>query len=72
MDGITEFTPDFFDEASKAWRANKISIGEGSYRYKRNAFIPVVEVSRKPIVRKPIKKVLRRSPRLLAKKRAAK
>lgn len=37
--GIEEFTPAFFDASSAAWRANKIPIGEGSFRYKRDAFI---------------------------------
>jgi len=27
-----------FDEASKAWRKNKIDIGNGCYKYKKNAF----------------------------------
>lgn len=36
--GITEFTPDFFDTSSAAWRANKVPIGEGSFRYKKDAF----------------------------------
>jgi len=51
-----EFTPQFFDEASKAWRANKVRIGE-SFRYKRNAFPVKKEV--KETVKGP-----RRSPRL--------
>jgi len=27
-----------FDEASKAWRKNKIDIGNGCYKYKKNTF----------------------------------
>jgi len=27
-----------FDEASKAWKKNKIDIGNGCYKYKKNAF----------------------------------
>ena len=55
-----EFTPKFFDEASKAWRANKIRVAEGCFRYKRNAFKEV-----KPMVLeiKP-----RRSPRFISSK----
>jgi hypothetical protein len=53
-----EFTPQFFDEASKAWRANKVRIGE-SFRYKRNAF----PVTVKKEVKEPVKGP-RRSPRL--------
>lgn len=38
MSGIEEFTPSFFDEASTAWRLNKIAKPEGTFRYKCNAF----------------------------------
>lgn len=38
MPGIEEFTPEFFDESSAAWRANKISTGEGMFKYKKGAF----------------------------------
>jgi hypothetical protein len=31
--GISEFTPQFFDDASKAWQENKIRCG-ASYAYK--------------------------------------
>ena len=62
--GIEEFTPAFFDAASAAWRRNKIRVGEGSFRYKKNAF---------PDTEKPLKKAVvvspRRSPRLAAKQR---
>ena len=60
---IMEFTPQFFDEASKAWRANKIRIGE-SFRYKRNAF------KEKPVEEKPLPKETkpRRSPRFATSK----
>jgi hypothetical protein len=40
MSGIEEFTSEFFDDASAAWRANKIPIGEGSFKYKPGAFKP--------------------------------
>lgn len=29
-----EFTPEFFDAASAAWRSNKRQVGEGSFKYK--------------------------------------
>ena len=29
MPGIDEFTPQYFDESSKAWMANKIRLGAG-------------------------------------------
>lgn len=35
---IAEFTPQFFDGASKAWLANKEKYGQDMYRYKRSAF----------------------------------
>ena len=35
---IAEFTPQFFDESSKAWMANKEKYGQNMYRYKRAAF----------------------------------
>jgi len=56
-----EFTPEFFDEASRAWRANKVRIAEGCFRYKRNAFVK--EVKPVALETKP-----RRSPRFAASK----
>ena len=32
-----------FDEASKAWRANKIPIGDGQFKYKGNRRFPCNE-----------------------------
>ena len=65
-----EFTPQFFDDASKAWKANKVRIGEGHYRYRKNAF-----ASEKPIQVKVIQEQRqiqgqgpRRSPRFTASK----
>lgn len=49
-----EFTHQFFDDASKAWLANKVKYGQDMYRYKRAAF-------QEPIV-------VRKSKRLLLKK----
>jgi hypothetical protein len=44
-----EFTPEFFDQASKAWNANKIRCANATYKYKPNAFAPekntIVETS---------------------------
>lgn len=36
--GNDEFDAAFFDNASAAWRSNKIVLGELSFKYKRNAF----------------------------------
>ena len=62
-----EFTPQFFDDASKAWKANKVRIGEGHYRYKKNAF-----ASEKPVQVKAQAQVQvqgpRRSPRFISSK----
>lgn len=30
----SEFTPAFFDDASAAWRANKIRLSSGGFRYR--------------------------------------
>ena len=43
MIDCSEFTQGFFDEASKAWKKNKVRKGEAMYRYKKNAFPPVEE-----------------------------
>ena len=62
-----EFTPQFFDDASKAWKANKVRIGEGHYRYKKNAF-----ASEKPLKAQVQVQVQvqgpRRSPRFISSK----
>jgi hypothetical protein len=50
---IAEFTPQFFDDSSKAWLANKEKYGQNMYRYKRGAF-------QEPVL-------IRRSKRLLEK-----
>jgi hypothetical protein len=53
-----EFTPEFFDDASKAWRANKIRVAEGCFRYRKNAFtVKKTMAKAKPEIK------LRRSPR---------
>ncbi len=35
---VAEFTHKFFEDASKAWLANKEKYGQNMYRYKRAAF----------------------------------
>jgi hypothetical protein len=53
-----EFTPEFFDDASKAWRTNKIRIAEGCFKYRKNAFtVKKTNAKAKPEIK------LRRSPR---------
>jgi hypothetical protein len=54
---IKEFTPQFFKESSEAWRANKIALLNGMYKYKKATPVPVKE--EKEIVQ------VRRSPRLM-------
>lgn len=53
----SEFTPAFFDSASQAWRANKLQVGEGAFKYKR--FVTI----KKGIVKEG-NKVIRRSERI--------
>jgi hypothetical protein len=43
---VAEFTPQFFDEASKAWMANKEKYGQNMYRYKRAAFLEPIPLRR--------------------------
>ena len=48
-----EFTTEFFDDASKAWRANKIRVAEGCFKYRKNAFTvkkakPEIKLRRSP------------------------
>lgn len=38
MPGISEFTHEFFEASSQAWKANKVRYGQASYKYKKNAF----------------------------------
>lgn len=38
MAGISEFTQDFFDASSTAWKANKVRYGQAMYKYKKTAF----------------------------------
>lgn len=68
----SEFTEDFFDESSKRWKENKVYIGTGTYKYKKNAFPkedlpkqpkPALKIKLPPVVEKE-PPILRRSPRL--------
>jgi hypothetical protein len=45
---IKEFTPQFFKEASEAWKANKIALLNGMYRYKNSSEKKGVELRRSP------------------------
>jgi hypothetical protein len=38
MPGISEFTQEFFEASSQAWKKNKVRHGQASYKYKKNAF----------------------------------
>ena len=37
---MSDFTHEFFEESSKAWKANKIRLAEATYKYKTKAFPP--------------------------------
>jgi hypothetical protein len=63
MPGISEFTAEFFDEASAAWRANKRRVGEGMFKYVRPRRVVVAPKPKKlPPILVSIPP-LRRSPR---------
>ena len=34
----SQFSSQFFEQSSQAWRANKRNVGQGYFRYARNAF----------------------------------
>ncbi len=53
---VEEFTSDFFDESSKAWKANKIEVLKGIYKYKK-------------MQKEQVQQPLRKSPRLLEKQK---
>jgi hypothetical protein len=38
MAGISEFTHDFFQASSDAWKMNKVRYGQAMYKYKKGAF----------------------------------
>ncbi len=39
MLATSEFTQEFFESSSKAWKANKVRYGQAMYKYKKNAFV---------------------------------
>jgi hypothetical protein len=80
--GNNEFDAAFFDNASAAWRSNKIVLGELSFKYRRNAFGEQEDLLKKkkrgravfeePVVA-PVSasmSVLRRSPRFVQLRRS--
>lgn len=44
----SEFTHEFFEAASKAWKANKVRYGQASYKYKKNAFLDDLSMPLQP------------------------
>lgn len=38
MSGISEFTQEFFNASSKAWKKNKVRYDQACYTYKKGAF----------------------------------
>lgn len=50
---VAEFTQQFFEDASKAWLANKEKYGQNMYRYKRGAF-------QEPLIIRKSKRLLER------------
>jgi hypothetical protein len=46
----TEFTQQFFEESSKAWKTNKVKYGQSMYRYKKNAFVPAGDLPKQRIL----------------------
>ena len=78
MSGVAEFTAEFFDQSSAAWRANKRHVGDGMFKYVRpRKVVPQKVVPQKVVPQKvlPQKKKVkacpkqvvlpRRSPRLV-------
>lgn len=62
MAGISEFTQSFFEESSKAWKANKVRYGQASYKYKKNAFPKTPE---EPIYKQSMKSKIQMEKELL-------
>jgi len=67
MKNIEEFTSKFFDDSSKAWKANKHSIGNGMYKYKKSAWTVCDDTD---LIKKVVSDgvVPRRSQRIMDKK----
>jgi hypothetical protein len=73
MENIAEFTPEFFEKSSTSWRQNKIHLGDGIYKYKKNAFSVEESLPKAPRKKKIVKEsvidekeppILRRSRRI--------
>jgi hypothetical protein len=61
---VQEFTPEFFDDSSNAWRANKVEVAKGIYKYKKEVKEIVGPVRKSPRLQKhETVENLRRSPR---------
>ncbi len=45
---MSEFTHEFFEASSKAWKANKTRYGQASYTYKASAFPPDPSIPKAP------------------------
>jgi hypothetical protein len=52
MAGISEFTHDFFQGSSDAWKMNKVRYGQAMYKYKAKAFEKDPEEPKAPKVSK--------------------
>lgn len=46
----SEFTQTFFEDSSKAWKANKVKYGQSMYRYKKNAFVPATDIPKQRVL----------------------
>ena len=44
MPDCSEFTQEFFERSSQAWKENKVRYGQAMYKYKKNAFVADKEV----------------------------
>lgn len=68
---ISEFTPEFFDESSKAWRSNKKEVTKGIYTYKDDVPLRrsqrVVEKEKEKVKAVVETQYVRRSARLATK-----
>lgn len=72
-----EFTKSFFNESAKRWKQNKNYIGDGTYEYKKDAFLsesdfppapkPKLKIKIPPVEEKE-PPIIRRSARLRAAK----
>ena len=56
MPGVSEFTSDFFDASSKAWKKNKVRYDQACYTYKKTAFKGQEELPHEPASKAAIQK----------------